>query len=122
VYWRLAIIPVLLATLSSFAATDPKPPAPGAAERMQQSGPEEQELKRRAGSWTVKATFRPTPDAQPLVTEQLVAERKMVGLYMEEVMHPDAGAKMPRSRPVADDLEQLLASLLAAEQRDVLRR
>jgi hypothetical protein len=37
---------------------------------MQQSGPEEQELKRRAGSWTVKATFRPTPDAQPLVTEQ----------------------------------------------------
>ena len=100
-YRRLSIIPVLLATLSSFAATDSKPPEPGAAERMQQSGPEEQQLKRRAGTWTVKATFRPTPDAQPSVTEQLVAERKMVGLYMEEVMHPDVGAKMPDFRRLA---------------------
>jgi hypothetical protein len=27
-----------------------------------------------------------------------LADRKMVGLYMEEVMHPDAGAKMPDFR------------------------
>jgi hypothetical protein len=85
----------LLATVSSFAASDTNPAAPSAAERMQQAGPEEQQLQRRVGTWAVKATFRPTPDAQPMVTEQLVADRKMVGLYMEEVMHPDAGAKMP---------------------------
>lgn len=68
---------------------------------MQQPGPEEQQLKRRTGTWTVKATLRPTPDAAPIVTEHLVAERTMVGLCMEEVMHPDAGAKMPDFRRVA---------------------
>ena len=97
----IALIPALFATLSSFAATDSKPAAPSAAERMQQSGPEEQQLKRRAGTWTVKATFRPTPDAQPMITEHLVADRKMVGLYLEEVMHPDAGAKLPDFRRLA---------------------
>jgi hypothetical protein len=88
-------------TLSSFAATDPKPPTPSAAERMQQPGAEEQQLKQRTGTWTVKVTFRPMPDAEPMVTQQLVAERKMVGLYMEERMHPDAGAKMPDFSRVA---------------------
>jgi hypothetical protein len=91
----VAVIATLLVLPWSFAAADTKPTAPSAAERMQQPGPEEQQLKQRTGTWTVKATFRPTPDAQPMVTEQLVADRKMVGLYLEEVMHPDAGAKMP---------------------------
>ena len=68
---------------------------------MQQPGSEEQQLKRRTGTWTVKMTFRPTPDAKPIVTEQLIADRKMVGLYMEETMHPDAGAKMPDFSRVA---------------------
>lgn len=97
----LAIIPALLTTLSSSAATDSQAVAPSAAERMQQPGPEEQQLQRRAGTWTVKATFRPTPDAQPMITERLVADRKMVGLYLEEVMHPDPGAKMPDFRRLA---------------------
>jgi len=35
----LAIFPALLATISSFAATDAKPALPSAAERMQQSFP-----------------------------------------------------------------------------------
>ncbi len=93
----IAVILALFAPLSSSAATDVKSAAPSAAERMQQPGPEEQQLKRRTGTWTVKATFRPTPDAQPMITDHLVADRKMVGLYMEEVMHPDAGAQMPTS-------------------------
>jgi hypothetical protein len=100
-YLFSAFVPALFATLSSFAATDPKPPTPSAAERMQQSAAEEQQLKQRTGTWTVKATFRPTPDAKPMVTEQLVAERKMVGLYMQETMHPDAGTKMPDFSRVA---------------------
>ena len=98
----VAIIPALSVTLASFATSDPKPTAaPSAAERMQQAGPEEQQLKRRTGTWTVKMTFRPTPDAKPNVTEHLVAERTMVGLYMEEVMHPEAGAKMPDFKRLA---------------------
>lgn len=96
-----AFLIALFTTLSSFAATDPTPATPSAAERMQQPGAEEQQLKQRTGTWTVKATFRPTPDAKPMVTEQLVAERKMVGLYMQETMHPDAGAKMPDFSRVA---------------------
>jgi hypothetical protein len=100
--WTLsALVPALLVTLAAFGASDTKPSAPSAAERMQQAGAEEQQLKRRAGTWTVKATFRPTPDAKPMVTEQLVAERKMVGLYLEEIMHPDAGAKTPDFRRIA---------------------
>lgn len=76
----VAVVPALFATLASFAASDPKPTvAPSAAERMQQPGPEEQQLKRRTGTWTVKTTLRPTPDAAPNVTEHLVTERKMMG-------------------------------------------
>ena len=97
----LALVLALFLTPSTFAASDTKPAAPSAAQRMQQSGAEEQQLQRRSGTWTVKSTFRPTPDAQPMITEQLVADRKMVGLDMEEVMHPDAGAKMPDFRRLA---------------------
>jgi hypothetical protein len=97
----ITIVPLLCAALACFAATDAKPAAPSAAERMQRVGPEEQQLQQRIGTWTVKATFRPTPDAQPMITEQLVADRKMVGLYLEEIMHPDASAKVPDFRRLA---------------------
>ncbi|HKR33198.1 MAG TPA: hypothetical protein VJT10_00075 [Steroidobacteraceae bacterium] len=72
-YVLSAVLPALFATVSSFAATDPQPP-PSAAERMQQSGLEEQQLKQRTGTWTVKATFRPTPDAKPMVTERVQSD------------------------------------------------
>ena len=97
----VASLPGLFVMLSTPAASETKPAPPSAAERMQQPGPEEQQLKSRTGVWAVKATFRPTPDAAPIVTEGLVAERTMLGLYMEEVMHPDVGAKMPDFRRVA---------------------
>ena len=92
---------LLFASLSTFAATDPQPTPPSAAERMQQRGYEEEQLQERTGTWSVKMTFRPTPDAKPIVTEQLVADRRMVGLYMEETMHPDVGAKLPDFSRVA---------------------
>src|SRR5947208_2212796 len=61
---------------------------PSAAARMQQSGPEEEQLRQRSGIRTVVSIFRPVPDAAPIVTDGLIAERKMVGLYMQEVMKP----------------------------------
>lgn len=97
----VALLPALFATLSPFAATAEKPATPSAAERMQQPGYEEEQLQQRTGTWTVKMTFRPTPDAKPIVTEQLVAERRMVGLYMEETMHPDAAADLPDFKRLA---------------------
>lgn len=97
----VAIVPAFLAAISCFAGANPQPTVPSAAQRMQQPGPEEQQLERRTGTWTVKTTFRPTPDAKPNVTEHLVAERTMVGLYMEEVMHPELGAKMPDFKRLA---------------------
>jgi hypothetical protein len=74
---------------------------PSAAQRMQQPGAEEEQLKRRTGTWNVTATFRPSPDGQALVSEGLVAERTMVGLYMQEVMKPASGSSVPDFRRVA---------------------
>lgn len=68
---------------------------PSAAARMQQPGPEEEQLRERSGTWTVVSTFRPAPDAAPIVTDGLIAERMMVGLYMQEVMKPGPGSKAP---------------------------
>jgi hypothetical protein len=68
---------------------------PSAAARMQQPGPEEEQLKQRSGRWAVVSTFRPAPDAAPIVTDGLIADRTMIGLYMQEIMKPGPGSKVP---------------------------
>src|ERR1700687_3746392 len=65
---------------------------PSAIQRMQEPGPEAQELARRAGVWDVVTTFRLTPDAGPTVSRGVIAERRMVGLFLEEVMKPAPGS------------------------------
>jgi hypothetical protein len=82
---------VLCGGAAPAGAADPMA-APSAVQRMQEQGPESQELGRRTGLWDVVSTFRLTPDAMPAVTPGVVAERKMVGLYLEEVMKPAPGA------------------------------
>ncbi len=74
--------------------------APSAVERMQAPGPEANELARRAGVWDVVSTFRLTPGAAPVVSRGVMAERKMVGLYLEEVMRPAPGS-------VGDDFRRI---------------
>jgi hypothetical protein len=74
---------------------------PSAAERMQRPGPEEAQLNRRIGTWDVTARLRLMPDASPIVTEGLLAERTMVGLYLQEVMKPALGSKEPDFRRLA---------------------
>jgi hypothetical protein len=82
-------------------AAEPRSVSPGAAagpsavERLLQPGPEAQALARRAGSWDVVMTIRPTPDAEPIETRGLVAERRMIGLYLNEVMRPAPGTALP---------------------------
>jgi len=62
---------------------------------MQAPGPEARELAQRTGTWEVIASFWPSPEAEPMVATGLVAERKMIGLYMEEIMKPPVGSKTP---------------------------
>ena len=89
------------------APAAPAPAAPGraalpaAAARMLEPGPEARELAKRAGRWSVVATFRASPSAPPMITKGLVAEREMVGLYLQEVMKPAAGAPGPDFRRIS---------------------
>lgn len=72
-----------------------------AAERMQAPGPEGALLARRAGTWAVTSTVQLAPDAKPIVTKGLTAERTMVGLYLQEVMHPGPGSAAAEFRRIA---------------------
>ena len=72
-----------------------------AIERMQEPGVEAEALGRRAGSWDVVMTLRPAPDAAPVVTTDLVAERSMVGLFLQEIMKPAPGSKLRDFRRIS---------------------
>jgi len=73
---------------------------PSAAERMSQAGPEEAGLKRRVGLWDVVAKLWPAPGAQPVEARGLVAERVMIGPYLEETLRPAPGSKVPDFRRI----------------------
>lgn len=85
---RIAIL-LAAAMLPSIATAQSA--APSAAERMNTPGPEARSLAARDGRWSVVATFWPGPGAQPIVTRGLIADRKMVGLTLEEDMFPTDG-------------------------------
>jgi Protein of unknown function (DUF1579) len=99
----LALAVVLAATtaagLSAQVARDTS--ARSAAERMQVPGPEGEQLKRRVGTWDVVSTLRLAPDTEPIVTSGLIAERTMVGGYLQEVMRPAPGTNTPDFRRIA---------------------
>lgn len=67
---------------------------PSAAARLNEPGAEARPLATDVGTWDVTATLKPTPDAKPMV-QKAIAERKLVGNYLQETMHPDAGSKDP---------------------------
>jgi hypothetical protein len=78
------------------AAPPPAQPAktPSANDRMLERGPEDQSLAKRQGSWNVVMTMQIAPDAKPIVIKGIIAERTMVGLYLQETMRP-ADARLP---------------------------
>jgi hypothetical protein len=51
-------------------------------------------LASQEGSWAVTDTFRIKPDADPQVSTGLVADRRMVGSFLEETLH-SAGQTEP---------------------------
>ena len=91
------------ATAPVAASATVAPPAtkatlpPGAA-RMQEPGDEARALAQLAGRWDVVATFRASPQAQPIVSKGLIADREMIGLYLQEVMKPAPGSTLPDFR------------------------
>ena len=55
------------------------------------ASPELEQLLRRAGTWDVTMTMRPSADAEPIVVAGLVAERTAIGPYLQEIMKPVPG-------------------------------
>lgn len=68
-----------------------------AIERMLEPGPEARELAQLAGRWDVSMTLRTSPEAAPMVSTGIVAERRIIvgGLFLEEVMKPAPGSGAP---------------------------
>ncbi len=86
VFFALAFASVLMPTVA-FAQQAPAQQAPLAATRMNELGPENSQIAQRAGVWDVVETTWDSPDAAP-TTNKLVAERKMIGSYLQEIIEP----------------------------------
>lgn len=88
----LLLFAVVLMSASQASAqkssTDaPQPPAPPtAAQKMLAPDQRLKALAKRVGTWRVTSTLRLTPDAKPII-QTAIADRKMVGPYLQEVMH-----------------------------------
>lgn len=78
---RCCVVLLILATAAS-AQT------PRAITEMNAPGPEHQALATRAGTWDVVATFWPAPGSEPQVVRGLIAERVMIGPFLQETMRP----------------------------------
>jgi hypothetical protein len=81
-------------------AADP-PVKATAAERLNGADAQTDELAGRAGTWDVVMTLQPAADATPIVTRALVAERRMVGRFREEIIHPSPGTKTPQFQRIS---------------------
>ena len=66
--------------------------APSAAIRMNELGPENQALAQRTGIWDVTETLWNQPNAAPVSTTGLIAERRMIGSILQEILRPASDA------------------------------
>lgn len=89
------------AFVSGLASGADKPRQPLAAERLNAVDTQTQALADRTGTWEVVAKFQPSADAKPVTTTGLVAERRMMGRYLSEVMRPAAGTNTPDFERIA---------------------
>ena len=65
---------------------------PSAAERMNELGSENTAMTAYAGLWDVTETVWDKPGAKPVTTTGLVAERRMIGCYLQEFVRPASDA------------------------------
>jgi len=87
-------VAITLAMSSILAEAQANPVEAGTpTERLNQPGPQAEALAREAGTWDVTFTNWDAPGAEPTVVTGLVAERRMIGPMLEEILRPapDAG-------------------------------
>lgn len=94
---RTLLVALLLAAFPAVGAFAQQ----SAIERMNQPGPEAARLTQRTGVWDLTLTMRPAPGAKPLVWNELIAERKMVGVFLEEVIRPAPGSDQADFRRIS---------------------
>jgi hypothetical protein len=63
-------------------------PATSAADRLNELGPENAAMAAYAGLWDVTETVWDKPGGNPVTTTGLVAERRMIGSYLQEFIRP----------------------------------
>jgi len=95
------VLGVLATTVPATSATRSDAPSLAAAKRMMQPGPEDRTLASENGTWNVVSTLRLTPDAKPIVTRGIIATRRMIGNYQQEIMKPAPGSDTPDFRRLA---------------------
>ena len=87
-------VAIALATSSVLAGAQAGSVEPRTStERLNEPGPQGEALARGAGTWDVTFTNWDAPGAAPTVVTGLVAERRMIGPMLEEILRPapDAG-------------------------------
>ena len=90
VFLTVAGMGMILTSVPTSNAQDATKPGQSAAERMLVPDAQGVALAQRVGTWNVISTLKLTPDAEPIVQKDVVADRSMVGPYLEEVMKPVA--------------------------------
>lgn len=97
------VLPIALA--ATFGAASPglaqDKAAPTAAQQLSRPGAEDEQLAAEVGVWEVVSTLRLTPDAEPIVSRGIIAERTMIGNYQQEIMRPAPGSDTPDFRRLA---------------------
>lgn len=109
-YRALTPLRIMLASAAFLSTTfipasgytqDSSASAPMAAERMNAPDHETEVLRKDAGTWDVVMTFQPAADAKASVIKGIVAERRMVGRYLQETMRPAENSGAPDFRRIA---------------------
>ena len=89
----VAIALAMSSVLAGAQANSAEPQTP--TERLNQPGPQGEALAREAGTWDVTFTTWDAPGAEPTVVTGLVAERRMIGPMLEEILRPAPNAGGP---------------------------
>ncbi len=73
--------------------------APSAATRMNELGPENAQMAQRVGIWDVVETVWASPGVAP-ISHKFIAERKMIGSFLQETIQPVPGSALPDFRRI----------------------
>lgn len=100
---KVLMLPLVAAVTSTLALPvyGQNERAPSAAQELLRPRAEDRSLMAETGTWDVTSTLVLTPDAKPIVSRGLIAERTMIGNYQQEVMKPAPGSGVPDFRRLA---------------------